>query len=207
MVGVAVLAAYFYIAPALPDVETLREVKLQVPLRIYTRDGRLMAEFGEQRRIPLRLDEIPARLQRAFLAAEDDRFFEHPGVDYQGLVRAAISMLRTGERRQGGGTITMQLARLLECGLRGREGHDEEDVDLGLGTVGGQGVGIVAQAADVDVRVGYQCTDLVRGGLGQAGHVDVGSPGVAAFRFAYGPAHDLDAVKPFLRGKLNDLAE
>ncbi len=104
-------AAYFYLEPGLPAVESLREVRLQVPLRVYTRDGRLIAEFGEKRRIPARHDEIPPRLIQAFLAAEDDRFFEHPGVDYQGLVRAAFFLVVTGERRQGGGTITMQLAR------------------------------------------------------------------------------------------------
>ncbi len=111
VLSLAALAAYFYIAPELPDVETLREVKLQVPLRIYTRDGRLMAEFGEQRRLPVRYDQLPQQVVDAFLAAEDDRFFEHPGVDYQGLTRAVISLALTGERRQGGGTITMQLAR------------------------------------------------------------------------------------------------
>ena len=74
VLSLAVLAAYFYIAPALPDVETLREVKLQVPLRIYTRDGRLMAEFGEQRRLPVRYEQLPQQAVDAFLAAEDDRF-------------------------------------------------------------------------------------------------------------------------------------
>lgn len=104
-------AAYFYLEPGLPAVESLREVRLQVPLRVFTRDGRLIAEFGEKRRIPARHDEIPPKLIQAFLAAEDDRFFEHPGVDYQGLVRAAFFLVVTGERKQGGGTITMQLAR------------------------------------------------------------------------------------------------
>jgi penicillin-binding protein 1A len=109
--ALATAGAYYYVKPSMPAVETLREVQLQVPLRVYTRDGLLIAEYGEQRRVPLSWDEIPEEVVHAFLAAEDDRFFEHPGVDYQGLVRAAISMLRTGERRQGGGTITMQLAR------------------------------------------------------------------------------------------------
>ena len=104
-------AAYFYLEPGLPAVESLREVRLQVPLRVFTRDGRLIAEFGEKRRIPARHDEIPPKVIQAFLAAEDDRFFEHPGVDYQGLVRAAFYLAVTGERKQGGGTITMQLAR------------------------------------------------------------------------------------------------
>lgn len=109
--GLAAIGAYYYVAPSLPDVESLREVRLQVPMRVYTRDGLLLAEFGEQRRIPLEIDEIPARLQQAFLAAEDDRFFEHPGVDWQGLARAAVAVVLTGEPTQGGGTITMQVAR------------------------------------------------------------------------------------------------
>lgn len=109
--ALAAIGAYLYVAPSLPDVASLREVRLQVPMRVYSRDGLLMAEFGEQRRIPLRLEEIPEQLQRAFLAAEDDRFFEHPGVDWQGLTRAAFAVAVTGEPAQGGGTITMQVAR------------------------------------------------------------------------------------------------
>ncbi len=107
----ALAAAYLYIAPRLPDIEALREVRLQVPLRVLARDGSLIAEFGEKRRVPLELDRIPPRLVQAFLAAEDDRFYRHPGVDWQGLVRAAIALVRTGEKRQGGSTITMQVAR------------------------------------------------------------------------------------------------
>ena len=110
-IGLATLGAYYYVKPSMPAVETLRDVRLQVPLRVYTRDGRLLAEYGEQRRIPLNWEDIPDQLVHAFLAAEDDRFFEHPGVDYQGLLRATASIVMTGERRQGGGTITMQLAR------------------------------------------------------------------------------------------------
>jgi penicillin-binding protein 1A len=109
--ALAAIGAYYYVAPSLPDVESLREVRLQVPMRVYSRDGQLMAEFGEQRRIPVRVDEVPERLQQAFLAAEDDRFFEHPGVDWQGLTRAALAVAATGEPAQGGGTITMQVAR------------------------------------------------------------------------------------------------
>jgi penicillin-binding protein 1A len=107
----AVLAAYVYVAPGLPDVATLKEVRLEAPMRVYTRDGRLLAEFGEKRRVPLSYDELPQEVVHAFVAAEDDRFFSHPGVDYQGLVRAAIAYVTTGERRQGGSTITMQVAR------------------------------------------------------------------------------------------------
>jgi penicillin-binding protein 1A len=105
------ICAYVYLQPALPDVETLRDVQLQVPLRIYTRDGRLIASIGEQRRIPVRYDQIPKQLVHAFLAAEDDRFFQHHGVDWQGILRAALANFRAGAVRQGGSTITMQVAR------------------------------------------------------------------------------------------------
>ena len=103
--------AYWYLEPKLPSAETLRDVRLQVPLRVYTRDDRLMAEFGEKRRTPLRLHEVPERLIQAFLAGEDDRYFEHPGVDWQGLTRAVLYLVRTGEKGPGGSTITMQVAR------------------------------------------------------------------------------------------------
>jgi penicillin-binding protein 1A len=102
---------YLYLEPQLPSIETLKDVHLQVPLRIYSSDQRLIAEYGEKRREPLSYDEIPPLMIKAFLAAEDDRFFQHPGVDYQGIIRAAIELLRTGKRRQGGSTITMQVAR------------------------------------------------------------------------------------------------
>jgi len=110
---VAVIAAggYYYLNPRLPSIEGLSNVQLQVPLRIYSSDGALMGEFGEKRRTPKKLDEIPELMQQAFLSAEDDRFFEHPGVDYQGILRAAFNLVLTGERGQGGSTITMQLAR------------------------------------------------------------------------------------------------
>jgi penicillin-binding protein 1A len=107
----AVIIAYFYVAPDLPSVDSLKDVHLQVPLRVYTRDGRLIAEFGEKRRIPLTYDQFPPQLIHAFLAAEDDRFFEHPGVDYQGIIRAVIHLALTGHKSQGGSTITMQVAR------------------------------------------------------------------------------------------------
>ena len=108
---VALVAAYFYIAPQLPPIERLREVQLQVPLRVYSSDGELIAEFGEQHRTPIRYEDLPPMVINAILATEDDRFFEHPGVDYQGLLRAAMELVRTGEKRQGGSTITMQVAR------------------------------------------------------------------------------------------------
>ncbi len=109
--AVAAVGLYAYLTPRLPSIEALKDVRLQVPLRVYARDGGLIAEFGEMKRTPLRYDEFPPRLIQAVLAAEDDRFFEHPGVDYQGILRAAFHLLRTGERAQGGSTITMQVAR------------------------------------------------------------------------------------------------
>ncbi len=106
-----VFGIYFAVMPKLPSVDNLKEIQFQVPLRIYTRDHKLLAEFGEKRRAPLDYDEIPDRLIKAVLAAEDDRFFEHPGVDWRGLLRAAVYLARTGEKGQGGSTITMQVAR------------------------------------------------------------------------------------------------
>ncbi|HEV7611371.1 MAG TPA: penicillin-binding protein 1A [Steroidobacteraceae bacterium] len=97
--------------PALPDVDSLRDVQLQVPLRVYTRDGKLIAAIGEQRRIPVRYEQIPKKLIQAFLATEDDRFFRHHGVDWQGILRAAVANARAGGIRQGASTITMQVAR------------------------------------------------------------------------------------------------
>jgi penicillin-binding protein 1A len=89
----------------------LREVQLQVPLRIYSRDGKLIQSIGEQRRIPVRYEQLPRKLVLAFLATEDDRFFRHHGVDWQGILRAAVANLKAGGIRQGASTITMQVSR------------------------------------------------------------------------------------------------
>ncbi len=105
------MGIYAYITPRLPGVGSLKDVQLQVPLRIYAHGGQLMAEFGEMKRIPLKYKEFPKTLIHAVLAAEDDRFFHHPGVDYRGILRATWQLIRTGERTQGGSTITMQVAR------------------------------------------------------------------------------------------------
>jgi penicillin-binding protein 1A len=109
----AVIGAYYYVAPGLPQAETIREIPLQIPLRIYSRDGRLIDEIGERRRIVVDYDDLPQYVVDAFVAAEDGRFFEHPGVDYRGILRAAVSFLRHGDLSEGGGgsTITQQLAR------------------------------------------------------------------------------------------------
>ena len=105
------VGVYFYLKPNLPSIDSLKEVQLQVPLRIYSKDGLLISEYGEKRRIPLTFEEVPPQMVNAFLAAEDDRFYTHPGVDYQGLIRAAIELALTGEKKQGGSTIHMQVAR------------------------------------------------------------------------------------------------
>jgi penicillin-binding protein 1A len=102
---------YIYTESQLPDVDSLKTVHLQVPLQIYSQDGRLIQEYGEKKRIPVTYDEIPKTLVYAVLATEDQRFFDHPGVDILGLGRAAIRMMQTGTKSQGGSTITMQVAR------------------------------------------------------------------------------------------------
>jgi len=110
-VGIVGVGAYLFFAPGLPSVETLKDVELHVPLKVFSSDGKLIAVYGEKRRQPLKIDQYPDQVIQAFLAAEDDRFYEHPGVDYQGLMRAAWELVTTGEIRSGGSTITMQLAR------------------------------------------------------------------------------------------------
>ena len=102
---------YLYAASQLPNVDSLKTVKLQVPLRIYSQEGLLIQEYGEKRRIPLTYEQIPQTLVRALLATEDQRFFDHPGVDVFGLARATVRMIQTGTKSQGGSTITMQVAR------------------------------------------------------------------------------------------------
>lgn len=108
----AVGTAYYLIAPRLPDVQTLRDVELQVPLSVYTRDGRLIAQFGETRRYPVRIEDVPERVKQAVLAIEDARFYEHPGIDWRGIARAVWLLATTDDRRvPGGSTITQQVAR------------------------------------------------------------------------------------------------
>ncbi len=102
---------YLYLSPDLPDVETLRDVQLQTPMRVYTRDGALIGQFGEQKRSPLPFEEIPEQFVQALLAAEDDNFFNHRGIDFMGLGRAVSELILTGEKGSGGSTLTMQVAR------------------------------------------------------------------------------------------------
>ena len=105
------LTIYWFVVPKLPAIESLRDVQLQVPLKIYTKDEKLIAEYGEKRRAPLEIEETPKTLINAVLAAEDDRFYEHYGVDPKGLLRAVVYLIRTGRKGPGGSTITMQVAR------------------------------------------------------------------------------------------------
>ena len=106
-----IAGVYLYLAPGLPDVETLREVKLQTPMLVYTREGELIGQFGEQKRRPLPYTEIPDQFVQSLLAAEDDNFFQHRGIDVMGLARAVSELLLTGEKGSGGSTLTMQVAR------------------------------------------------------------------------------------------------
>lgn len=113
-IGGTLMAAsflYLYLGPKLPEVDQLNTVELQIPLRIYTHDLQLIAEFGEKKRTPVDFSEIPPPLINAFLAAEDDGFFSHSGVDVKGLIRAALELATTGSIQSGGSTITMQVAR------------------------------------------------------------------------------------------------
>lgn len=107
MVGIL----YIYLESQLPEVDSLDDVQLQVPLRIYTADKKLIAEYGEKRRIPVKYAQVPPTLINAILATEDQRFFSHPGVDIFGLARAGLKLIKSGKKAQGGSTITMQVAR------------------------------------------------------------------------------------------------
>ena len=111
VIGAGIIGAYYYVAPSLPPAETIREIPLQIPLRIFSRDGRLIEEVGERRRILVTYDDLPPFVVNAFVAAEDSRFFVHPGIDYLGILRAGVMLLKTGEISGGGSTITQQLAR------------------------------------------------------------------------------------------------
>ncbi|WP_396588361.1 penicillin-binding protein 1A [Bermanella sp. R86510] len=104
-------SVYLYLASSLPSVESLKDVQLQTPLRIYTADQKLIAEFGEKRRTPVAYDSVPMQFYNALIAAEDENFYTHPGIDIKGLLRAAFELITTGEKRSGGSTITMQVAK------------------------------------------------------------------------------------------------
>jgi len=107
----ALACSYLYLVPTLPSTDAMRNAELQVPLRVFTRTGELIAQIGEQRRIPVTYAEIPELVKHAFVAAEDERFFEHHGIDYFGVMRAAVVDVISGHKTQGASTITMQAAR------------------------------------------------------------------------------------------------
>lgn len=108
---ITIAGIYFYLKDELPDVTTLQDVRLQTPMQVFTADGELISQFGEKRRIPLKLNEMPPLLIEAFLAVEDTRFYEHPGIDIIGIFRAATVVATSGDFSQGASTITQQLAR------------------------------------------------------------------------------------------------
>ena len=108
---IAVAGIVYYILPSLPNTSILKEIKMQIPLHVYTTNGTLISRFGEKRRTPIKIEQVPKRVIQAFLVSEDDRFFSHPGVDWQGIMRATYKLLTTGNKSQGGSTITMQVAR------------------------------------------------------------------------------------------------
>jgi penicillin-binding protein 1A len=114
LVAVGLLTAALVVAlafPNLPTLEALTEYQPKIPLRIYSADGVLIGEFGEERRAVVSIAEVPADLKNAIIAIEDERFYQHPGIDYVGVMRAAWANLVAGGRRQGASTITMQVAR------------------------------------------------------------------------------------------------
>ncbi len=111
MFSFVVCVLYIYLESQLPNIDSLKDVQLQVPLRIYSADKKLIAEYGEKRRMPVSFDKVPKKLVQAILSTEDQRFFNHPGVDVLGLLRAGLKLLKTGRKAQGGSTITMQVAR------------------------------------------------------------------------------------------------
>ena len=127
---------YLYLSPNLPDVETLRDVRLQTPMRVYTRDGELIGQFGEQKRSPLLFDAIPDQFIKSLLAAEDDNFFNHRGIDVMGLARAVSELVLTGEKGLVGGRRS------------GAEGAEPLTDRVGVAGVVGDEVGVRRDPAD-----------------------------------------------------------
>lgn len=105
------IGLYLAVGPDLPDVETIREIRLQTPMSVYSKDGQLINEFGDIRRIPITLDQVPQDFINALLSTEDVRFYEHSGVDFKGVIRAMFKLVSTGTKSQGASTITMLVAR------------------------------------------------------------------------------------------------
>lgn len=111
-IGIAIALIILVIAyPNLPPLDVLTDYRPKIPLRIYSADGQLIGEFGEERRAVVSINDVPAVMKQAILAAEDDRFYQHGGIDYAGILRAAATNLAGGGKRQGASTITQQVAR------------------------------------------------------------------------------------------------
>jgi penicillin-binding protein 1A len=111
-IGIALAMIVLALAyPNLPSLEVLTDYRPKIPLRIYTSDGYLIGEFGEERRAVVSIQDVPSVMKHAILAAEDDRFYQHGGVDYVGILRAAAANLAGGGKRQGASTITQQVAK------------------------------------------------------------------------------------------------
>ncbi|MCF6299612.1 MAG: penicillin-binding protein 1A [Proteobacteria bacterium] len=108
---VMIFALYKYYEPQLPSVDTIRDYKLQIPLRVFSGDGKLISVFGTKRRVPVEIEDIPEQVKQAYLAAEDANFYNHHGFDVKGILRAVWQIVTTGEKQGGGSTITQQLTR------------------------------------------------------------------------------------------------
>ncbi len=108
---VAISAIYFYYSPQIPSVSELKNTQLNLPLRVYSNDDQLIAEFGEHRRRPVKYNQVPDNLRNAFISIEDSRFYQHKGVDFKGIARAIVAAAKSGRVSQGASTITMQVAR------------------------------------------------------------------------------------------------
>ncbi|MCK5897321.1 MAG: penicillin-binding protein 1A [Cocleimonas sp.] len=107
----AIAGSYFYYTPQLPSIKALHNAQLQLPIRVYSREDKLIAEFGRFRRRPVEIAEVPPLMVNAFIAIEDSRFYEHKGVDLKGIARVIIAAIKNKKLTQGASTITMQLAR------------------------------------------------------------------------------------------------
>ncbi len=132
VISIVVLGIGYYIEFQIPDINELSTIQLQVPLQILSRDGKLIAEYGEKRRIPVPYAKIPPQLIQAVLATEDQRYFQHPGIDIPGLLRASIILITTGKKVQGGSTITMQVARSFYLNSRKTFGRKLREILIAL---------------------------------------------------------------------------
>lgn len=108
---IVIIGTYIFVKPSLPEINLVDESELQMPMKVLTKDGQLIGEFGEIKRRAIDYDDIPIDIRNAFLAAEDDNFFNHQGISYKGLIRSFIRCLSSSGCEGGGGTITMQVVR------------------------------------------------------------------------------------------------